>query len=174
MERSRLEKPPEIRRVQPWNVSRQPSHVPRQTGRQIREQALPANPVLWVQAPSTGSTQPVQGFTELSRSVHLPSVYRAAYLSLNHPREEDRTAESLLLLRAAQAVAAASGRSSAAPAWWCLRQVLRGGLVQLSPICKRKRRRKHVVYLVRNIINHLSPLKFLLHLSQSPPGGGDR
>lgn len=63
-----------------------------------------------------------------------------------------RGQNSSLLLRAAQAVAAASDNSSPVPAWWCLRQGSRGGLVQLSPICKTKRKRKHVVCLDRNVV----------------------
>lgn len=65
---------------------------------------------------------------------------------------QGREQNSPLLLRAAQAVAAASDNSSPVPAWWCLRQGSRGGLVQLSPICKRKRKRKHVVCLDRNVV----------------------
>lgn len=34
----------------------------------------------------------------------------------------------------------------------CSREVSRAELAQLSPVCERKRRRKHVMYLVRNSI----------------------
>lgn len=96
MEPLRLDKNPEIRHVQPWNVSRQPPHVPRQRHRQTGEQALPAHPVLWVQTPATRSTQPVQG--RLYRAI-LDKAGAFTYrllteqliLSLNHPREGDGT-----------------------------------------------------------------------------------
>lgn len=88
----------------------------------------------------------MRGFTEPGRAVHLPAVNRAAYFIFQSSQRRGRN--SWVLPGAARA----DGEVQRSPPWCCSRQVSRAELAQLSPVCERKRRRKHVMYLVRNSI----------------------